>query len=160
VKLYTTGVPAEFGHSGGGQVSAVFRSGTNQLHGDIEDRYTNKELMHRNYFDVDKFTQPFSYHEISAVAAGPVRIPKIYNGRDKTFFLFGLARHHEEGGESILRDVPSPEMLAGNFDFGGRGQTIYDPASTTLQGATWVRTALPGNQVPLSRFDPVAKNFL
>ena len=122
-------------------MSAVFRSGTNQFHGDVEDRYTNKDLMHRNYFDVGKFTQPFAYHELTSVAAGPVRIPKIYNGRDKTFFLFGFIRHNEVGGESVLRDVPSPEMLAGDFSFGGRGQTIYDPASTTLQGTTSVSSA-------------------
>ncbi|MBI3697631.1 MAG: carboxypeptidase regulatory-like domain-containing protein [Acidobacteria bacterium] len=163
VKLYTTGVPAEFGHSGGGQLSAVFRSGTNQLHGSMEDRYTNKELMHWNYFDVDKFTQPFTYHEITGVVSGPVRLPKMYNGHDKTFFLFGYARHHEEGGENILRDVPSQAMLNGDFSFPGSTQTpnpLYDPLSTRLEGATWVRDRLPNNQVPASRFDPVAKNFL
>ena len=160
VKLYTTGVPAEFGHSGGGQLSAVFRSGTNQIHGSMEDRYTNKDLMHRNYFDVDKFTQPFTYHEITGVVSGPVRIPKIYNGHDKTFFLFGYSRHHEEGGESILRDVPSADMLNGDFSFGGRGNPIYDPLTTRLEGTTWVRDPLPQNRVPLARFDPVAKNFL
>jgi len=160
VKLYTTGVPAEFGGGGGGLLSAVFRSGTNQLHGSMEDRYTNGRLMHRNYFDVDRFTAPFTYHEITGVVAGPVRIPKLYNGRDKTFFLFGFARHHEEGGESILRDVPSADMLAGDFSFGGRGFPLYDPLTTQLEGSTWVRDALPNNRVPSSRFDPVTRNFL
>ncbi|MBI3683228.1 MAG: TonB-dependent receptor [Acidobacteria bacterium] len=160
VKLYTTGVPAEFGHSGGGQLSAVFRSGTNQLHGSMEDRYVNKNLMHRNYFDVDRFTAPFTYHEITGVVSGPVMLPKLYNGRDKTFFLFGIARHHEEGGESILRDVPSEDMLAGDFSFGGRGNPIYDPLTTRLVSGVWIRDPLPNNRVPQSRFDPVAKNFL
>jgi hypothetical protein len=160
IKLYTTGVPAEFGHSGGGQLSAVFRSGTNQLHGSMEDRYTNKELMHRNYFDVDKFTQPFVYHEITGVVSGPVRIPKVYNGHDKTFFLFGYARHHEEGGENILRDVPSAAMLNGDFSFGGAGNPIYDPLSTRFVNGVWTRDPLADNIVPKSRFDPVAKNFL
>ena len=89
-----------------------------------------------------------------------MRIPKIYNGHDRTFFLFGLARHHEEGGENILRDVPSAEMLNGDFSFGGRGNPLYDPLTTRLQGTTWIRDPLPGNQVPQARFDPVAKNFL
>jgi len=160
IKLFTTGVPAEFGHSGGGQLSAVFRSGTNQLHGSLEDRFVNKSLMHRNYFDVGRPTGPFAYHEITGVVSGPVLIPKLYNGRDKTFFLFGYTRHHENGGESIQRDVPSPEMLAGNFSFGGIGQPIYDPLTTRQEGTTWVRTPLPGNMVPQSRFDTVAKNFL
>ena len=76
VKLYTTGVPAEFGHSGGGQLSAVFRSGTNQLHGSMEDRYTNKQLMHRNFFDVDRFTAPFTYHEITGVVSVRCGFPR------------------------------------------------------------------------------------
>jgi outer membrane receptor protein involved in Fe transport len=75
-------------------------------------------------------------------------------------FCSAITRHHENGGESVLRDVPSPEMLAGNFSFGGVGQPIYDPLTTRLEGTTWVRTPLPGNIVPQSRFDPVAKAFL
>ncbi|MBI4909931.1 MAG: TonB-dependent receptor [Acidobacteria bacterium] len=160
VKLFTTGMPAEFGHSSGGQLSAVFRSGTNQFHGSGEDRFVNKQLMHRNYFDVGRPTGPFTYHEITGVASGPVWLPKLYNGKDKTFFLFGYTRHHENGGESVLRDVPSPDMLAGNFSFGGVGQAIYDPLTTRQEGTTWLRTPLPGNIVPQSRFDTVAKNFL
>jgi hypothetical protein len=160
VKLYTTGVPAEFGHSGGGQLAMVFRSGTNQFHGSLEDRWVNGKLMHRNYFDVARFTAPFTFHEIHGVAAGPVYFPKLYNGRDKTFFLFGIARHHELGGESILRDVPSAEMLAGDFSFGGIGNPLYDPLSTRQVNSVWTRDPLPNNRVPLSRFDPVARNFL
>ena len=51
VKAYATGMPAEFGHTAGGGLSVVFRSGTNQLHGSAEDRYLNNTLLHRDYFD-------------------------------------------------------------------------------------------------------------
>ena len=98
--------------------------------------------------------------------SGPVYIPKIYNGKDKTFWLFGFQRHHEKGGETATNAVPSPEMLAGNF---AGLNPIYDPATTAFgQNALcqpagsdcWYRTPFANNQVPVSRFDPAIKNFL
>ena len=100
VKLFTTGMPAEFGHSAGGLLSTVFKSGTNQWHGSAEDRYIKKELIHRTYLEQLPRNNPFTYHELSATMGGPVYIPKIYNGKDKTFWFFGFQRHHEKGGET------------------------------------------------------------
>ncbi len=159
VKVYSTGVPAEYGHSGGGLLSAVFRTGTNEFHGNLEDRYVNNTLMHRQYFDLLP-QHGLTYHEITGVFAGPVRLPKIYNGRDKTFFLFGLARHHEKASETFIGDVPSADMLNGDFSFGGLGNPLYDPLSTRMEGGRWMRDPIPGNRIPASRFDPVARNFL
>jgi hypothetical protein len=166
-KMYTTGLPAEFGHASGGQLNGVYKSGTNQLHGMAEDRYLNGRLVHRQYFEQLRRCQglqvcnPFTYHEMGAILGGPVVVPKVYNGRDKTFFFGGFQRHHEKVTETYNGTVPTPEMYAGNFSFGGRGFPIYDPASTRqLQNGTWVRDPFGGNIVPQSRFDPVAKNFL
>jgi hypothetical protein len=165
VKAYATGMPAEFGHTAGGGLSVVFRGGTNQFHGSLEDRYLNNTLLHRDYFDIIP-PPPVTYHEISGVLSGPVWIPKIYNGKDKTFWLFGYARHHEKASETFIGDVPSADMLNGNFNFfnaAGQqiGNTIYDPA-TIRQNAngTWTADPFPGNVIPKDRFDPVAKNFL
>ena len=170
VKAYTTGLPAEFGHSAGGQIAAVFKSGTNEFHGSLEDRYINKKLLHRNYFDQLRPTQPFTYHEISAVLDGPVFIPKIYNGRNKTFWLFGVARHHEKASETFLGDVPSADMLGGNFNFPGvTPNTLYDPSTTRIgafagctggQTECWGRDPFPNFTIPKSRIDPVITNFL
>lgn len=165
-KMYTTGLPAEFGHSSGGQLSGVFKSGTNQLHGSAEDRYLNGRLVHRQYFEQLQRCQglvacnPFTYHEMGATLGGPVYIPKIYNGKDKTFFFFGFQRHHEKVTETFQGAVPSPEMYNGDFSFGGRGFPIYDPASTRMENGAWVRTPFPGNIIPRDRFDPVALNIL
>ena len=165
VKAYATGMPAEFGHTAGGGLAVVFRSGTNGFHGSLEDRYLNNTLLHRDYFDTI-LPPPETYHELSAVLSGPVRFPKIYNGRDKTFWLFGYARHHEKASETFIGDVPSPDMLNGNFNFfnaAGQqiGNTIYDP-TTIRQNAdtTWTSTPFPGNIIPKDRFDAVANNFL
>ena len=126
-KMYTTGLPAEFGHSSGGQLNGVYKSGTNQLHGSAEDRYLPGKLVHRQYFEQLRRCQglqvcnPFSYHEMSAIIGGPVVLPKIYNGKDKTFFFGGFQRHHEKVTETFTGTVPTPEMYAGDFSFGGRG---------------------------------------
>ena len=76
-----------FGHSAGGLLSTVFKSGTNQWHGSAEDRYIKKELIHRTYLEQLPRNNPFTYHELSATMGGPVYIPKIYNGRNRTFFF-------------------------------------------------------------------------
>ena len=61
VKAYATGMPAEFGHTAGGGLAVVFRSGTNQFHGSLEDRYLNNTLLHRDYFD----THPAAARDLS-----------------------------------------------------------------------------------------------
>ncbi|MBK9166966.1 MAG: TonB-dependent receptor [Bryobacterales bacterium] len=152
-KMWTTGTPAEFGHSAGGLFSAVFRSGTNEFHGSVEDRYTNGKLIHRSYLEQLPRTGKFDYHEWGATASGPII-------RNKTFWFAGFQQHYERLSETFIGTVPSPEMLAGNFSFGGRGFPIYDPASTRLEGNTWIRDPFPGNVIPQNRFDPVARNVL
>lgn len=167
VKLFTTGMPAEFGHSAGGMLSTVFKSGTNQWHGSGEDRYIQKSLIHRTYLEQLPRDNPFTYHELSGTMGGPLYIPKIYNGKDKTFWFFGYQRHHEKGGETFTGAVPSPEMLGGNFNFGGLNP-IFDPATTQFgssgcaagQAECWSRLPFANNQIPQSRFDPAVQNFL
>ncbi len=171
-KMYTTGLPAEFGHNSGGQLSGVMKSGTNQFHGSLEDRYLTGRLVHRQYFEQLRRCQasafsntiipcnPFTYHEMGATAGGRLVIPKLYNGKDKTFFFAGFQRHHEKVTETFIGNVPSSEMYAGDFSFGGRGFPIYDPASTRQMESVWVRDPFPGNVIPQDRFDPVSKDIL
>jgi hypothetical protein len=161
VKMVTTVLPAENGHSAGGLLSVTYKSGTNQLHAEAEDRYINNPLLHRAYFNLERPTAPFSYHELAGLVSGPVYLPKLYDGRNKTFFLAGWSRHHEKYNQQVFADVPTPDMLNGDFSFNGIGYPIFDPAST-MQDASgnWVRGPFPGNMISKSRFDPVAVKFL
>ena len=166
-KMYTTGLPAEFGHNAGGQLSGVFRSGTNEFHGSLEDRYLNGKLVHRQFFDSLKRCQnvlnicnPFTYHEMGATAGAPIKIPGLYNGKDKTFFFFGFQRHHEKVSETFIGPVPSPEMYAGDFNFGGAGFPIYDPDTTRQESGQCVRDPFSSNRIPQNRLDPVARNIM
>ncbi|MGH9720131.1 MAG: carboxypeptidase regulatory-like domain-containing protein [Bryobacteraceae bacterium] len=160
IKILTTALPAEYGHSGGGLMNITYKSGTNQFHGLAEERYMARHFIHRNWQDAALPTNNFGFHLISGNIAGPVIIPKIYNGRNKTFFLVGFQRHHEKASENANRSVPSPAMLNGDFSFGGIGNPIYDPATLTLTGSTYTRTQFPGNRIPLNRVDPVFNKFM
>ncbi|MCC6863025.1 MAG: TonB-dependent receptor [Bryobacterales bacterium] len=161
VKMVTTALPAEYGHSAGGLMSVTYKSGTNQLHGEAEDRYINNTLLHRAYFNAVRATSPFSYHNLAALLTGPVYLPKLYNGKDKTFFMFGWSRHHEKYNQQLFADVPTADMFQGDFSFNGLGYPVYDPTSTRQDAkGTWIRDPFPGNRIPPSRFDPVASKFL
>ncbi|MCX6612713.1 MAG: TonB-dependent receptor, partial [Acidobacteria bacterium] len=152
-KMWTTGAPAEFGHSAGGQLSTVFKSGGNAFHGTIEDRYTDINLVHRAYLEQLPRSGEFTYHEWGATASGPII-------RNKTFWFAGVQQHYEKLSETVIVSVPSADMLAGNFNFGGRGLPIYNPFTTRLNGNTWTRDPFPGNVVPSNLFDPVSRKVL
>ncbi len=161
IKVLTTSLPAEYGHSGGGLMNITFKSGTNQLHFMAEERYMARQMIHRNWQDANKPNNVFGFHLMSGNVSGPVMLPKIYDGRNRTFFLVGFQRHHEKSSENADTDVPSPAMLNGDFSFGGIGDPIYDPATLVrLPDGTYSRTQFPGNQIPRSRFDPVFNKFL
>jgi len=152
-KMWTTGTLAEFGHSGGGLLSVVFKSGTNQFHGSVEDRYTNGKLIHRSYLEQLPRTGDFIYQEWGANASGKIK-------QDKTFWFAGFQQHYEKLNETFIGTVPSPEMLGGDFSFGGRGFPIYNPLTTRQENGAWVRDPFPGNIVPQSMFDPAAKSLI
>lgn len=165
VKVFTTGTPAEFGHSGGGMMSVVFKSGTNELHGSAEDRYLGKDMIHRSYLEQLEPTNPFQYHEATALLSGPVMLPKIYNGKNRTFWLFGWEKHIEIGGTaSAVTTVPTQAMYNGDFSFGGQTSPkvypIYNPFTTRNVNGTWTRDPFAGNVIPKSLFDPAVQKFL
>lgn len=162
-KVLVSGNSAENGHAAGGSVKAVYKSGTNTLHGSFEERYLNGKWTHREYLTQFPVNDPWNYTVRDFVGSGPVVIPKIYDGRNRTFWLFDYVQNHEDSSIPIRSNVPTAEMLNGNFAFPeatGGGLPIYDPASTRQVGTTWVRDPFPGNQIPRNRFDPVAVNFL
>ncbi|MBZ5582442.1 MAG: TonB-dependent receptor [Acidobacteriia bacterium] len=159
VKVVTSGMSAEFGHAASGGLQLTFKSGTNQYHGSGEDRFLRTPLVHRSYFQQGT-QQPFRYDAVEATFSGPVRIPKLYNGKNKTFFLFGFADHIEDWFAESHTTVPTPEMLNGDFTFGGKGYPLYDPKTIRQVGSTWTSDPMPGNLVPKNRFDPAVVNFL
>jgi Carboxypeptidase regulatory-like domain/TonB dependent receptor len=165
VKLHTTGTPAEYGHAAGGLMSIVFKSGTNQLHGSVEDRLIARQMIHRSYLEQLPRTNPFTYHETTLLFSGPLNIPKVYKGANKTFWLAGWEQHFENAGTAGARTtVPTDAMYNGDFSFAGQSSPrplpIYDPATTELVNGVWTRQPFANNQIPRSRFDPAVQKFL
>ena len=99
-----------------------------------------------------------------AYVSGPVYLPHIYNGKNKTFFFYGFQMMIEKQGKQLTATVPTPAMLGGDFTFAGSGvtpNTIYDPETTSVTAAgVWSRSPFPGNVIPRSRFSKIATTFL
>ncbi len=170
VKVLTTTLPAEYGHSAGGVINVVKKSGTNELHGLASDFGRSRRMQHRLFFDKFRTSDPIAgapngipswFMLPDANVGGPIVIPKVYNGRNKTFFFFGYQKLIEKKAAQVTTQVPAESMKAGDFSFGGVGNPIYDPLSTRqLPDGTWVRDALQNNLVPQARIDPVARKIL
>ena len=87
LKVLTTPFSAEYGHTGGGIMMLTSKGGTNQYHGSVYDYFRNRLLNNRNFFQPAKSTQKYVQNDPGGTFGGPLRIPKLYNGRDKTFFF-------------------------------------------------------------------------
>src|SRR5688500_13502041 len=171
VKVITTVPSAEYGHSAGGVISVVKKSGTNELHGMGSFYGRTRRMQHRRYFDAARLSSPTPtrpngvpnfFMMPDGNIGGPVYIPKLYDGRNKTFFFFAYQRLHEKKVAQFTETTPTPEMLGGNFNFPGvTANPIFDPATTRQNpDGTWARDPFVGNVVPLNRFDPVATKLL
>ncbi|RPI10401.1 MAG: carboxypeptidase regulatory-like domain-containing protein, partial [Acidobacteriales bacterium] len=107
----------------------------------------------------------YRQNDFGATLGGPVYIPKLYNGRNRTF-LFGSYEgfRNREGATASYSTIPTPEMYKGDFsrwvDSSNKVLQIYDPATTTKVGNSNVRTPFSGNLVPLDRFTAFAKSVI
>ncbi len=170
VKVLTGTLPAEYGHTTGGVVSVVKKGGTNSLHGMAADLGRTRAMTHRQFFNLYKTSDPQPgapdgvpawFMQPDASISGPVVIPHLYNGRNKTFFFFGYQKLIEKKSAAFTSQTPTPDSLAGDFTFGGAGLPLYDPLTTRqLSDGTWTRDVLPGSIVPKNRFDPVAAKII
>ena len=115
-KVQTNAYSAEFGRGNGAVVNAVIKSGANDLHGSAWGFLRNNVLDARNYFDpVGKSAPPYEQYQFGATFGGPVYIPGVYNGKNKTFFFVdyeGL-RIHQADTQTLL--LPSPAEIGGDF---------------------------------------------
>ncbi|MBN8729633.1 MAG: carboxypeptidase regulatory-like domain-containing protein [Acidobacteria bacterium] len=152
-KMITSGFSAEYGRYAGGILSVVMKSGGNRFHGSLYEFIRNDLIDARGFFELEKSV--LRRNQFGATLSGPVRIPKLYDGRDKTFFLFSWESLRSTAGANQRGIVPQPEMLRGDFtkatDALGRPLAIKDPLNRNLPFA--------GNQIPVSRLDPVALNL-
>ena len=165
----TNGFKAEFGHAGGGGVSFVSRSGTNSWQGKLFEFFRHDSLDSIDYFSkaLNRPKPPLTQHDFGGVFGGPVMVPGLYNGRNKTFFFTSYeAYRNKTSAAPQTVTIPTAAMHAGDFsewrDANGNLIPIYDPATTRLNasGTGFVRDAFPGNIIPTNRFSQISREVL
>ncbi|MGA7339361.1 MAG: carboxypeptidase regulatory-like domain-containing protein [Terracidiphilus sp.] len=141
---------AEYGGVLGGVVNVVTKSGTNELHG------SGWEFVRNNIFDArDSFKDelssgpsPFRQNQFGATVGGPVLLPHVYNGRNRTFFLFGYEGwRYSQSGEHFF-NVPTAAELSGDFSHSILAQNIFDPTTTTQTENGYTRQQFDYDGVP------------
>ena len=162
--VQTNSYDAQFGRVGGGVTMITVKSGTNQLHGQLFE-YLKNDKLRANDWVANKDGDPktaFKNNTFGFEVDGPVFLPKLFDGRNKAFFMVSLEglREHDQGGQG--RTLPTPDMLKGDFSklYNDDGDLVkvYDPLSTVLgaDNKTYVRTQFAGNIIPASRISPIA----
>ncbi len=162
-KVQTGIYPAEFGHEAT-QINVSTKPGTNEFHGTLFEFLRNDYFDANNYSFTSKRTvkDPFKWNQYGGTLGGPVWIPKIWNGKNKLFFLGNFESFRQRQSGQATYDLPSAAMRTGDFsELLSRGITIYDPA-TRVTGADGkiTATAFPGNIIPASRISSFSKKFL
>jgi len=156
----SSGFKAESGHASGGTISFVSKSGTNQIHGSAYEFLRNQDLDARSFFQTTR--NVYKQNNFGATLGGPVYIPWLYNGKNKTFFFGSYEGFRNRNGASTgtFLSVPTPEMYNGDFsnwvDGNNKQYIIYDPRSQTLVNGVYSRNPFPGNKINPNEFDPVA----
>jgi hypothetical protein len=174
-KVQTAGYSAEFGRSAGGFVNVVIHSGANELHGGVYEYHRNERFNANDFFrnHAYQFLTPANqarcdnepdnrlldvtcgrrakdrFNQFGAKLSGPVRIPGLYNGTDKTFFFVNYEARRQQVPSAPQSSVPDAAFRAG--DFSGAPVTVNDP----LTGQPF-----PGNRIPANRIDPAARRIL
>jgi hypothetical protein len=134
-KIQTNSYDAQYGHTGGGIINVSLKSGTNRFHG------TAYEFLRREWLDATSFQnnaagRPRDDHYLDQYGVqfeGPIILPKLYNGRNKSFFMVNYERYREGTPRPFTASVPAPEFYDGDFtklvDGQGRQIAIYNPFS-------------------------------
>jgi hypothetical protein len=159
----TNGFKPEFGQAGGGAITFASKSGTNVLQGSAYGFFRDDALDKKGYFEASKGI--YKQSDFGGSLGGPVRLPNIYNGTNRTFFFVSFEGfHNEQGSNASFQSVPTPEMWNGDFsnwvNASGQRITIYDPATTRLVNGVLVRDPFPNNRIPAERFSTVAKQYI
>lgn len=192
--IQTSNYDAEYGQAGGGLFNIIMKSGTNQFHGSAYEYFVNEFLNAGDPFSFNSGTpgnpsggeyRPVNRrNDWGGTFGGPFWIPKVYNGKDRTFFFFSYERYKEDQALTFTDTLPNAAYQAGNFSAispnGGAGfnaglgvpsaaiatdalgrpvyaNEIYDPNTRRiLSNGVQVADPFPGNIIPASRFSPVA----
>jgi hypothetical protein len=176
---------ASFGHTVGGVINQISKSGTNRLHGSLYEFGQISALDANTYFNDQKHIPiPVThYNQYGLTVGGPVFIPKVFNGKDKLFFFFAWEGVHDSQPTTVENTVPTPAERVGDFSAllplgcpsgyqNGNSAVcsngtanpyqLYNPYSATSAGGAITRQPIPGNVLSNAglTINPVAQSFL
>ena len=165
-RVQTATFDAQFGNTEGGVTSVGIKAGTNKLHGTIYYFAEPKKLAANDFFGNARGQErpDTQSNRPGFTLTGPVRIPGLYDGRDKTFFTLGYehikdVRPRFDAGQDVW--VPTEALRNGDFSAYSSNITIYDPLTRTPTGnGQYVSQPFPGNVIPQNRINPIAKRIL
>jgi len=180
VKVSATPYDASLGHFTGANLNMVTKSGTNGLHGALVFYNTNTDLNALSYFSKISIDNPatgpvthnkirsvvpyIGYNRYRGVIGGPLEIPKLYHGKNRTFWMYSGDYFFEPYSSNGFYTVPTAPERTGDLSalLGlGSNYQIYDPYSAVAtSGGHLSRTPVPGNIIPASKLSPVAQNLL
>ncbi len=161
VSIVSNAFNAEYGGFGNWFANVTIRSGSNQLHGSAFDHLGNDKLNARSFFQPRR--TPYRQNEGGFTLGGPVVIPHVYDGRNKTFFFGSLGMFFSRYGASgNIITIPTQKFLNGDFsgltNAAGQQIPIFDPATTAPDGSGgFVRTQFTGNIIPPARITQPGK---
>ncbi|HEY9285862.1 MAG TPA: TonB-dependent receptor [Pyrinomonadaceae bacterium] len=167
-KVQTTQFDAQQGYTANATVNVALKSGTNDFHGALYYFNRARGRTANNFFanSAGQERPQRAYHRWGGEVDGPVRIPGVYNGRDRTFFLFSYERLQTTDSEPQFYTVPTERMRRGDLseflspDASPNGPVVvYNPFSIGATG-TANRTPFAGNVIPTNLLNPVAVNYL
>ncbi len=160
IKLLMGTLPAEYGRAAGVFTNIVIKSGTNDFHGSLYEFLRNSAVDANLFFPrgAGQGLVPYNAHTYGGSLGGPVVIPHLFNGKNRTFFFFNYEGAREGNGQGPRLNVPTPKMRTGDFsEFKG---AIYDPFSVHMVNGAPMRDPAPNNIIPASMQDPVAQKIM
>ncbi len=162
-KVETATYDAQQGHTGGGTVNVVMKSGTNDFRGTAYEFYRSDKLSANDFFlnRAGRPRAPMSYNRYGGSLGGPVLLPG-YSGKDRTFFFVAYEGLRDEFPEPDQFTVPTEAMRRGDFSaLLAQGIVIYNPFSgVRLPDGRIQRTPFPNNVIPPELINPVARNYM
>jgi hypothetical protein len=158
-KVQTGVYPAEFGR-GATQINVSTKGGGNNFHGSMYEFLRNEKMDARNYrfTGPDRVKDPFKWNQFGFVLSGPVVLPKIFNGKNKLFFMSNYEWFRQRRNVQGIYTLPTAAQRGGNFSDVAGG--IYDPATRTFVNGVVSANPFPNNTIPNSRFDAVSQRLL
>jgi hypothetical protein len=154
-RVQSGGMSAEYGRTVGGVINYSTRSGGNEWHGNLFEFHRSTATNARLAIPATAAKPNNVYNQFGGSFSGPVRVPRFYDGRNRTFIHFGYDGSRWIRKNPQLATIPTARMK--NGDFSELPQRIYDPASASVAAQ---RAPFPNNEVPASRFNAIGRQII